>query len=91
VKPKATCHFTRQVSINAQASVRSAIQTVKNGSHDQIMGVMIKILTTVSFREREKHYFIVHTLNITHTTSIYKLHSKVYLLCPPKSNTAKLF
>jgi len=32
VKPKATCHITRQASINASASVRYPIQTVKQAA-----------------------------------------------------------
>jgi len=32
VKPKATCHITRQESINARASVRYPIQTVKQAA-----------------------------------------------------------
>jgi len=32
VKPKATCHITRQASINARVSVRYPIQTVKQAS-----------------------------------------------------------
>jgi len=32
MKPKTTCHITRQASINARASVRYPIQTVKQAA-----------------------------------------------------------